>query len=468
MRLLAWAVRWLGAAAALTAATAALAQQRAEGLYVANEREMASALELRADGRFRWGFSYGALDMLAEGRWRQAEDGAIVLDTEPPVRPPEVALVGSGREEAPGLAVRVADAAGHTPPYLDIEGEYDSGEPGYAHLEDDAYRFEPAPGRRIVAIRVIVGFAMFRSAPIPVPPDATLIRLSFAANDLGRADFRGARAVPDGDALVLDVLGSPIRYRRLAAEEQAEYDRMIADIAAQGAAPQPQIGSFVPVAVAGPLQLTIGGPVDPRLLPSRHGDGQFAAVGPVDLSVRVGGAQVDFGRIGGDDGVSLLVRAPGPGGRVERLDFGYQERLLTLAEALDRARALQGRLVAAGFTPHAPRAGHLEWPPFFVVAHARDGGEAFLSGREGLFGTDWESARRVLADPAIGAVTMHLFTFDMGDVQILAFTDHVPRQAERSGVPLESPIVDGREWGLSVTINRDPDVLEQRRQAGED
>lgn len=54
--------------------------------------EAAGALELTADGRFRYGLSYGALDEQAEGRWR-LEGNRILLTTDPPPRPPEWTLV---------------------------------------------------------------------------------------------------------------------------------------------------------------------------------------------------------------------------------------------------------------------------------------------------------------------------------------------------------------------------------------
>lgn len=199
------------------------AQQGPAGLYYTDMPETASVLELSVDGRFAWFLTVGALDLGAEGSWRLGEDGAVRLDTEPPVRPPEVELLGHGTEPGEGLAVRILDESGETPVYLDVSGEYDSDEPGYARLDEDHYRFDAETGRRVVAVRVEVPWTGFRSQRFEVPTGANLVRLRFAPNDIARADFRGERAIIDSEGLTLNVLGAPMRYRRMSAEEYAAY-----------------------------------------------------------------------------------------------------------------------------------------------------------------------------------------------------------------------------------------------------
>jgi hypothetical protein len=72
----------------LAAAPADLAgEYRLSGVH-----EAAGGLELTADGRFRYGLSYGALDEQAEGTWR-LEGNRVRLTTDPPPRPPEWTLV---------------------------------------------------------------------------------------------------------------------------------------------------------------------------------------------------------------------------------------------------------------------------------------------------------------------------------------------------------------------------------------
>ena len=51
--------------------------------------ETGSDLLLRADGSFEWAFTYGALDLLAKGRWQPEGDG-IVLQVEDMAYPPQL------------------------------------------------------------------------------------------------------------------------------------------------------------------------------------------------------------------------------------------------------------------------------------------------------------------------------------------------------------------------------------------
>lgn len=57
-------------------------------------REAAGGLRLGADGRFRYGFTYGALDEQAEGLWRLVGN-RILLTTEPEPKPPAWELASS-------------------------------------------------------------------------------------------------------------------------------------------------------------------------------------------------------------------------------------------------------------------------------------------------------------------------------------------------------------------------------------
>ncbi len=50
-------------------------------MYDGHQMEIAAALELTDNGRFRYALSYGALDEEAQGRWR-FDDGNVRLTTE--------------------------------------------------------------------------------------------------------------------------------------------------------------------------------------------------------------------------------------------------------------------------------------------------------------------------------------------------------------------------------------------------
>src|SRR4051812_19294955 len=79
---------WLAAAAASLPASA----QKLVGVYDGHQMEMAAGLELKADGRFEYGLSYGAMDEQAAGRWT-ASDGKVLL-TSDPVTAPQFTMIG--------------------------------------------------------------------------------------------------------------------------------------------------------------------------------------------------------------------------------------------------------------------------------------------------------------------------------------------------------------------------------------
>lgn len=230
-----WQKIALGLAAFATAGTAQAQDNAAgeAGTYILERMEMASGLELGADGRFRWGFSYGALDMTAEGRWRRDGD-AVVLDTEPAVTPPRFELIGTEAGRGP-LTVRVEGANGEAPQYLDVLADREGAEPVLAERDDGGFRFA-ASAPRIVSIRIGSEMFGFVSEPFPVSAGTRRMRFRFLPGDLGRGDFRGTRATIAGDALLLPVLGEPLRYRRLSAEELAGSQSVVDDIAVEAGA----------------------------------------------------------------------------------------------------------------------------------------------------------------------------------------------------------------------------------------
>jgi hypothetical protein len=76
--------RLLGAAILLAAPGCATGEAPAQvaGLYEINQMEMAGGLELQPSGRFRYGFDYGAVSEVSEGKWT-VENGTVLLTTDP-------------------------------------------------------------------------------------------------------------------------------------------------------------------------------------------------------------------------------------------------------------------------------------------------------------------------------------------------------------------------------------------------
>jgi hypothetical protein len=68
---------WLAALALLLQSP-----QELSGYYRTQQMEVGAALELKADGTFRYSLDYGAVSEAAEGHWT-ATDGIVRLDSDP-------------------------------------------------------------------------------------------------------------------------------------------------------------------------------------------------------------------------------------------------------------------------------------------------------------------------------------------------------------------------------------------------
>ena len=435
----------------------ASAQDSPEGIYVTEIREVASGLILQPDGRFRWMFTTGALDMSAEGRWRR-EGNDVLLDTEPPVTAPRFEFLGAGREAGAGLVVRIEDERGRVPQYLDVEARYDAGEPGYAPLDEEVYRFTPAPGRRIVAIRVGSAPFNFWSEPYPVPADANRMRFRFFPGDLGRTDFRGTRAVIEGNTLTLPLMGSSVGYRRVTAAEAAAMESGV-----EPPAPPPTPESVAledRPPLTDPVEISIRGTIDPALdrVTEEHGNGLIVGVGPIDLRFRQGEDVLDFGRIGGERYLLFGLRAPRPGRAVTVLSFAPQDRLLTLDEVVERAQSIEARLRAADFVPRPADPARSEPEAFVATVHARTDIRGSIASD--VRAADWASAAPLLADEAVGVSTMHLLNVRAGEVLASAYLQNLRRRPPEIG-DAPAGFAGGREWRLEVVIELDPEIAER-------
>lgn len=72
--------------AAASTAPAAVHSTSLVGTYDGGQMEIAAGLELRADGRFRYALSYGALDEEAAGTWT-VSGSQVLLTSDPSVAP---------------------------------------------------------------------------------------------------------------------------------------------------------------------------------------------------------------------------------------------------------------------------------------------------------------------------------------------------------------------------------------------
>jgi len=198
------------------AGTSIGADRQAAGRYrLQGGPDVASALELLPDGRFRYFLAAGALDKRAEGRW--TSDGrTILLNTEP--RPvPAVFSAGPPTQsgEAP-LVVRVTTPGGRGLAGIDLVLGFADGRTvdGYTQEAGWHYTGEAPPGR---PAWVELSLAMYGIAPrrFPLDPAAgNQHNFTLTPNDMEVMDFRDQALEIKGRNLVLHLDGGTGTYVR--------------------------------------------------------------------------------------------------------------------------------------------------------------------------------------------------------------------------------------------------------------
>jgi hypothetical protein len=195
------------------AAPAVAAPSPRVGLYNASEMELVAGLELKADGKFRFGLSYGAIDEQAEGRWVE-KDGKILLTTEPAVVPPRFALV-KDEPVADGsyyAALDEPEALGDFSLTLAVKYQ---GETAIKYIEaDENGRVPIAPGKVVETIVPDLPVYSAPYRPFPMKPGGHRLVFHFEANDVGKADFKAEPLAIVGDDLVLKRYQREIDFKR--------------------------------------------------------------------------------------------------------------------------------------------------------------------------------------------------------------------------------------------------------------
>lgn len=163
-------------------------------------REAAGGLQLGDDGRFRYGFSHGALDERAEGRWHRHGD-RILLTTDPAPRPPAWSLVLAEPGEPKLFALILEGPNGRPIPNIEVEmrmqdGSIETGSTQPDWLEADLEGKLPVA----VTFRIPVFDVASPSFPVDVGK-AGRYRFRLDPNDLGVRDFRDWPLEIRGDLL---------------------------------------------------------------------------------------------------------------------------------------------------------------------------------------------------------------------------------------------------------------------------
>lgn len=191
------------------------------GTYDGHQMEMAVGLELRADGRFDYGLSYGALDERASGTWRV--EGDTVLLTSDPVTPPTFVMLEQ-RPASDGKTHLVLDLPkGWTRQYFDAEIGLADGRFVGGQLSDDSDAISLAPGDRPVSLRLALGVYDLRSDAFRLDGTAaSTIHVRFEPNDLGKVAFAKTPLRIVGKTLTFDRYGRSIVFRPTNAQREMD------------------------------------------------------------------------------------------------------------------------------------------------------------------------------------------------------------------------------------------------------
>ena len=192
---------------------AAAAPPPVAGLYQAHQMEVGAALELQANGHFRYQLDYGAVSESAEGDW--AFDGKTVLLTSKPMpKQPDFELVRDDPAPSGELVMSVEPPGFGADFRIDgIATEAGSGDKGMVTTDSDG-RVESG-GHKLSAIDPLVPVYGSVGGHFPLSADrGHHLLLRFHANDIGHAAFdREPLRLKDG-ALVFNRYDTEIRFVR--------------------------------------------------------------------------------------------------------------------------------------------------------------------------------------------------------------------------------------------------------------
>lgn len=183
------------------------------GLYESQQMEVGAALELKADGRFRYQLDYGAVSEQAEGRW--TSDGkAVRLTTAPGSKPPAFELVRDDPAPAGQLTVTIEPPGVGGYRVDAIATDAKTGEKGRVTVDSDGQ--VDSGGHQISVLEPLVPMYGTIAGRFPLDPKrGHRLLLRFRANDLGVAAFDGEPLAISPRGLVLNRYDQAIRFIRV-------------------------------------------------------------------------------------------------------------------------------------------------------------------------------------------------------------------------------------------------------------
>jgi len=187
------------------------------GRYDGHQTEMAAGLELGADGRFRYGLAYGALDEQAAGSWTY--DGSRVWLTSDPVAAPQFVLLAATPLQTGTLKVALDLPQGMNRQYFKALIRLADGRSMERQFGDEGLDVQLGPSERVVSVALLLPVYGLEGEPAPLagsPGGDAHFR--FDPNDLGKVAFAREPLLVSPDGLRLERLGRTIVFRRAADE----------------------------------------------------------------------------------------------------------------------------------------------------------------------------------------------------------------------------------------------------------
>jgi hypothetical protein len=190
----------------------------APGLYRAQAGpDLASAIELSADGRFRYQLSEGALDEQASGRWTQDADG-VHLQTLPRPRAPVWSMepIGEAKDTPLSLNVTVPGRGGRGLAGVDFRIGFSNGDIQASYTQEDGWSMPPGDSRQPIWLELAEPIHGVVSARFPLPDKRRIaVTILLTPNDIGIADFDDTKVTLTAEGLVLHWRDRDISYARV-------------------------------------------------------------------------------------------------------------------------------------------------------------------------------------------------------------------------------------------------------------
>lgn len=197
---------------ALLALIASLAANASPaGLYRTHQMEVAGALELQANGHFRYALSYGAVDEEGEGKW-SAEPGGVRLTSNPMPRRATFELVRDEPAASGELSMTVEDPGFEWGHPLRALAQSESGRVFEIEADDSGkVHLEGKPPIKAIAPEMPVFGSTGQVFSLRSNGGHRLF-FRFHANDLGKARFDHERLQQKSGDLLLERFDTIFRF----------------------------------------------------------------------------------------------------------------------------------------------------------------------------------------------------------------------------------------------------------------